>query len=202
MSSIVSACPIEKLTGRENYNSWKFAVCAYLECDDLWGCIEGTAEYVQNAQKERKARARIVLSLNKQLYSHVQNCDTAQETWKSLEKAFDDNGLTRKVGLLKTLTSTKLVDCKSVDEYVSQIITTTHRLKELKFEIQEEMVGALLLAGLPEEYKPMIMALENSGIPIRGDSVKVKLLQDVKLTEKAAGEDTALYSKAKSHKNK
>lgn len=64
------------------------------------------------------------------------------------------------------------------------------------------MVGALLLAGLPEEYKPMIMALENSGIPITGDSVKVKLLQDVKLTEKAAGEDTALYSKAKSHKNK
>ncbi|RYA67841.1 hypothetical protein DD592_27230 [Enterobacter cloacae complex sp. 2DZ2F20B] len=32
---------IEKLKGRENYNTWKFGMQAYLEHEDLWGCITG-----------------------------------------------------------------------------------------------------------------------------------------------------------------
>ncbi|CAB0020555.1 unnamed protein product [Nesidiocoris tenuis] len=37
-------------------------------------------------------------------------------------------------------------------------------------------------SGLPDDYRPMIMGLENSGIKITGDSVKIRILQDVKLT--------------------
>lgn len=36
--------------------------------------------------------------------------------------------------------------------------------------------GYLLLAGLPELFSPMIMAIEHSGIPIKTDSIKLKLL--------------------------
>lgn len=53
-----------------------------------------------------------------------------------------------------------------------------------------------MLAGLPEEFKPMIMGIENSGTAITADSMKTKLLQDVTLDKAATGEpDAALYSR-------
>lgn len=40
----------------------------------------------------------------------------------------------------------------------------------------------ILLAGLPEDYRPMIMALENSGVNITGDYIKTKLFQEQPLS--------------------
>lgn len=99
--------------------------------------------------------------------------------WDKLIETFKDRGLIRKVGLLKSLTSTKLSECKSVEEYINKITNAAHQLKEIGISIEEEMVGALLLSGLSNEYKP-IMGLESSGIVITGDTIKVKLLQEIK----------------------
>ena len=52
------------------------------------------------------------------------------------------------------------------------------------------------LAGLPEEYKPMIMGLESSGIDISTDSIKMKILQDVK-EEPLPSNKAALFGKNK-----
>lgn len=51
----------------------------------------------------------------------------------------------------------------------------------------------LLFAGLPETYKPMVMALENSGAAITGDVVKTKLLQEVQHSSKTV--DPAFVSR-------
>jgi len=66
---------IEKLEGRENFATWKFAMQALLESEDLWGCIEEKAEYT-DSKKMSKARAKIILSLDKRNYSHVQDTTT------------------------------------------------------------------------------------------------------------------------------
>lgn len=58
---------------------------------------------------------------------------------------------------------------------------TAHQLNGIGFNISEEWIGALLLCGLLEEYRSMIMALENSGIRITGDAIKTKLLQEVQI---------------------
>lgn len=50
----------------------------------------------------------------------------------------------------------------------------------MKFKIIEEMIGALLFSRLPEEYKPMIMGLESSGTAIMCDTIKVKLLVEIR----------------------
>ena len=70
----------------------------------------------------------------------------------SLQRAFENNGLIRKVGLFRTLVTTQLNSCSSVDEYVNRIITTAHKLDGIGFKIPDEWVGTLLIAGLPEEY--------------------------------------------------
>lgn len=74
-----------------------------------------------------------------------------------------------------------------METYVTQIVSTAHQLRGVGFDISEEWIGTLLLTGLPEEFRPMIMALENSGIAISGDSIKTKLLQEIhSSTEKTA----------------
>lgn len=108
-----------------------------------------------------------------------------------MEKAFDDSGLTRKVGLLRDLTTTTLDNCDSVEDYVNKIMSTSHKLRG--FCVGDEWLGTLLLALLPDTYKPMIMAIESSGNAITADSVKTKILQDVKESKP----NVAFYAKNK-----
>ena len=82
---------------------------------------------------------------------------------------------------------TKLWNCTSVEEYINTIITTAHKLNGIGFNVADEWIGSLLLAGLPEEYKPMIMGLERSDTLITGDAIKTKLLlRKVNLVENIA----------------
>ncbi|EZA62837.1 hypothetical protein X777_01151 [Ooceraea biroi] len=81
---------------------------AYLQSEDLWVCVEGRSEYTQDSKRMTKARAKIILSVEKQNYSHLQNTVTPKEAWDKLRDTFEDSGLTRKVGLLRILTSINL----------------------------------------------------------------------------------------------
>ncbi|XP_011859957.1 PREDICTED: uncharacterized protein LOC105557351 [Vollenhovia emeryi] len=172
---------IEKLIiGRENYNAWKFAMQACLELKDLWGCVTGEEAYTTDIKKVTRARAKIILSVDTANFAYIRDTKTAKEAWKKLEQTFEDTGLTRKVGLLRKLVTTQLNKSNSVEEYVNTIMTTAQSLNQLGFQVEDEWVGTLLLAGLPEDYRPMIMALENSGASITGDFAKVKLLQEIK----------------------
>jgi hypothetical protein len=188
---------IEKLRGRENYNTWQFGMKTYLELEGLWSCVDGSDETTpEDAKLKRdiKAKSKIILMIETTNYIHVQNVTTAKEVWEKLKTTFHDSGLTRKVNLIRNMITTKLENCDSIESYVNQIMTTSQKLNEIKFEITDEWLATFLLAGLSEEYKPMIMALENSGIQLTADSVKTKLLQEVK---QKSSSSVALFNKGK-----
>lgn len=114
--------------------------------------------------------------MDTKLYIHVKDTSTAEALWKKLKEMFDDNGISRRISLLRMLISTRLEDCDNMEEYVNQIIDTSQRLRGTGFEINDLWIGSLLLAGLSEKYTPMIMAIEHSGVPLTADSIKTKLL--------------------------
>lgn len=172
---------IEKLSGRENYATWRFAMQTYLQHEELWDCIESNTE--TDPKRDTKARTKIILSVDPTNYVHIQEARTAKEVWDKLSSTFDDSGLTRRVGLLRDLCNTSLTECQNVEEYVSRIMNTAHKLRNIGFKVDDEWLGTMLLSGLPESYKPMIMAIESSGMTITSDSVKAKLLQDVRPCE-------------------
>lgn len=184
---------IDKLTGRENYSTWRFAVKSYLQHEELWSCVDPDDTSAVDAKKDVKAKSKIVLLVEPINYVHIESATSAREMWINLQKAFEDSGLTRKVGLLKDLINTSLDSCVSIEEYVNKIMTTAHKLRNIGFKVDDEWLGTLMLAGLPETYKPMIMGLESSGIKISSDFIKTKLLQEVKVSE-----STAFYTKHKS----
>lgn len=186
---------IEKLKGRDNYATWKFIVQAYLESEKLWKSVDGTSSETDAAKKleaDDLARARLILLVDPINISHIQSAKTAKEVWDNLSRAFDDTGLSRRVGLLRILINTKLDECNSMEQYVDKIVTTAHKLRNAKFDISDEWIGTLLLAGLTEDYRPMIMAIESSNEKISSDSIKTKLLQD---TEAMNDGSKAMFSR-------
>ena len=45
-----------------------------------------------------------------------------------------------------------------MEQYANKMISTCQQLNAIGFTIAQRFVGALLLAGLPERYQPMVMA--------------------------------------------
>jgi len=79
MSSSNNLPPVEKLKGIDNYNDWKFAMQQYLEHENLWGCVIGDATAMQNSRNMAKAKAKLVLSVDKVNYIHIRDAITSKE---------------------------------------------------------------------------------------------------------------------------
>lgn len=129
-----------------------------------------------DAAKLNQAMAYLVLAVDTSIYVHIQKCVTALGVWRCLQKLFEDNGLYRKIGLLGNLLSNKLADCDSMQDYVDKIASTATKLQGIGFAVNDEWLGAILLSGLTDEFKPFIMGLEANGVGISGDLIISKLL--------------------------
>lgn len=193
---------IPKLKGREDYSTWKFTVQAYLDVDGLWDVVCGQ-EVETNAAKlaalDRKAKSRLILLVDPVNYSHIEDVATAKGIWDKLKSVFDDNGLTRRVGLLRTLITTRLDQCDSMEDFVNRIISNAHKLSGAGMKLNDEWIGTLLLAGLTPRFEPMIMAIENAGVKISSDQIKIKLLQESSNCVTNNGE-SLLYTRNSNHR--
>ena len=66
-----------------------------------------------------------------------------------------------------------------MEEYVDEILSTTQRLADINQPIDDEFVGVIMLSGLPAEYDPLVMAIENSSAKISSDFIKSKLINEI-----------------------
>lgn len=172
-----------KLKGRENYDLWKISAKSYMVIKGLWSCVlkEPTASKTEEMEKDLKALSELTLLLDENLYSYIAGAETTKQAWMNLEKSFEDSGLCRKVELLKQLVKLTLADCDSVEDYVSRMVTTCIKVGKAGLKIDDEVLASLMLAGLPEEYKSLVMAIENSTTKLTSDAVKTLLLQETRL---------------------
>jgi len=155
----------------------------YLEMRDLENCIvakddEPNVPVEVKPDRLKKAKNALVLSVDDSIFVHIRKAKTALEIWTTLQNLYEDNGLLRKIGLLRTLISVRLENVSSMQSYVDEIMNTSNKLSGIGFDIDDEWIAAILLAGLTDEYKPLIMSIEGSGIELTSDSIKRKLLDN------------------------
>lgn len=188
-----------RLRGRENYDTWKVAAKSYLIIKGLWSCIqiEPASDKADQVEKDLKAWAEINLLLDESIYSYIIGTTTAKSAWESLEKAFEDSGLCRKVELLKQLTKLSLDDCESVEDYINRMSTMAVKVVKAGLKIDDEVLASLMLAGLPDEFRSLVMAVENSSTKLTSEAVKTLLLQETRLTSKSSDSKNAFFSKSK-----
>lgn len=193
----------EKLAGRENFNDWKFGMKMALVHSNLWVCIDGYPEGDTTAtdakvRADQKALAKICLMVQPCAYPHVRNAGTAKEAWQNLLKAYEDKGLSRRLGLIRQLVRIKLEEFKTMEQYVNEAMSLAQKLSDMQHPVDDEFLGVILLSGLTPEYDPMVMAIENSVQAITSDFVKTKLLQDDKYNKESY--EVALLSKKRTFK--
>lgn len=184
--------PVEKLKGVQDYHNWKFQVKMLLIHEDLWNCV--TSEGSVDEKQDLKALAKICLCVSTAAYPHVRTARTAREAWDNLSKAYEDRGLSRRLGLLRTLFSMKYSECVNMNSYLSKIIETSQQLSDIGSPLDDDFVAVIMLSGLPGDYDPLIMTLENNNVKLSSDIVKAKLLQEDQRRTSNEGE-TALTTK-------
>lgn len=55
--------------------------------------------------------------------------------------------------------------------YVDEIKCSANKLTEIGFAMTDEWLGAILLAGLTDNYKPFIMGIEAADSSITADAI-------------------------------
>jgi transposase InsO family protein len=207
---------MEKLRGVDNFHNWSYVMKNFLALKGMENCIVhkpntpasgSTAAVVHAADIAKEtdatrlsgAKAYLVLAVESQIHMHIQECETALGIWNLLHRLFEDKGLSRKATLLGSLLSNKLAECDGVQDYVNRIKTAAIKLSSIGFPVNDEWLGAILLAGLTEDFKPFIMALEANGQQISGDMIMSKLMD---ASASSGSENTAFLGKYKGKKGK
>lgn len=144
---------IEKLKGRENYDTWVISARSYLRIKGLWRCF--SADHAENAdaatiEKYEKALSELTLLLDTSCYSYIAGKETAKEAWESITTAFSDTGKCRRSALLQQLVSMKLADCKSMEDVINKFKNVWTKVKSV-YNIDEDVAASLMLGGLPQE---------------------------------------------------
>lgn len=196
MTSTVGSLPFERLKGRENFDNWEIGARSWLVIKSMWKWTqtEPAENNATDKASDLKALSELTLLLDPSIYSYISKKDTTKQAWDSLQSSFKDSGTCRKVATLQQFVSLKYEDCASMEEYVTKMNQLYGKVQVAGFNIDEEVAGSLMLAGLPSEYKPMILGIENSAKTITVDFVKTLLLQEV-IVNKSENSDGALVAK-------
>ena len=210
--SSLNALKFAKLNG-SNYRSWAFNMRLYLESINLFGHADGTIEtpaedidpevrrkFVSSA---KKAWTHICLTIEPEYQIHVRDTTTAKEAWDTLKKQFVRESLLQKVRLRQQYYSLRFHPGNNMMEHISQLKSLHDQLKEIGVAIDDKELAMTLLASLPEEFKPLISALEAVGDEkLSYDKVKNMLLNDIERSVDAKAQDNAYAARRWNKKEK
>lgn len=146
-----------KLKGRLNYDEWKVAAKSYLIIRGLWTVV--STEAPESPETNARAIGEITLMIEPTLYNYIIDSTSAKEVWDGIAKAFDDSGTARKVTILNQLVSIKLTKYENMETYVNEILLYWQKTKVAGFKIEEHVIASLMLGGLPDEYRAMILGI-------------------------------------------
>lgn len=189
-----------KLEGRKNFDSWRVEAKAYLATKGHWKCFDGTET---DSDKNFLAIQAMNLLLTAPLYTYTEGCTMAKDAWTAIENAFTDTGVGRRSDLLVQLVTLKLGDCSSMEDYVHMKLLMASKMKKAGCELGDDIIAYTMLGGLPEEYRPMKMAIENTQAKLSSDYVQNRLLQEVAIAQSNENGASAMFAKKRhNYKNK
>ena len=210
-SQFENVLKLTKLNG-SNYRSWAFNTRLYLESFDLFGYADGSAEPPAETASEqvkkafelaaKKAWTYICLAVEPEQQIHVRDTRTAKEAWDCLKSQFARESILQKVRLRQQYHSLRFQKGGNMLEHINQLRSLHDQLKEMGTNIDDGELAMTLLASLPDEFKPLITALDAVGEDkVTFEKVKSMLLNDAdRFSDSKKIEDA--YSAQRTHNRK
>lgn len=188
------------LKGNINYSDWKFYMKNFLVDACLWKCIEHGDDEVIDPDTDMRTLAKINMSIKSNVCPELKKAKTAKEAWTMLENTFEDKGTMRLVSLYSSLFKVKFESFHSIQDYMEHIFRIAEQLENMGEPLKDTAVGGIILGGLPEQFKPLILGIQGSNQKTTTEFVKTLLLQDgVKnLTQEptAGNNDSVFFTKS------
>ncbi|CAB4029134.1 RNA-dependent DNA polymerase [Paramuricea clavata] len=183
------ALKITKLNG-SNYRNWAFNIRLYLQSFDLYGHVDGSAvspgEDASDAVKQafrtasKKAWTYICLAIEPGQQIHVRDTTTAKQAWDALKNQFQRESILQKIRLRQQYYTCKFHSGGNMLAHINNMRSLHDQLKEMGINVDDKELAMTLLGSLPEEFKPLITALDAVGENnLSYEKVKGMLLNDV-----------------------
>lgn len=164
----------EKLT-QGNYDTWAPFMEALLVDKDVWDVIEGDGEDGEIVEppvtqgvrlkafrrKQQVARAAIVLRVDASQLPHTRFA-TPREIWLELKRVHTSRGFASKLALRRRFFSMRKAPNQQIQAWAAEVRHIGYLLERADFELDEMDRILALTQGLPEEYNPLIVALDSS----------------------------------------
>ena len=143
----------------------------------------------------------------------MRDAKTAKEMWTSIRNVFQRHTLLNKLSARRSFYTAIMSENESVLHFANRIRQLAATLKSMSVSIDESEMAMALLNGLPDQYAPLISALDalgtedNKNQSLKFDFLKARVMQEeqrIALRNKdalAKSEASALVSQRQSHKH-
>ena len=179
---------------------WSFNIRLYLESLDLFEHVDGTAEmpgedpnskaaklFRQRAKKAAKLfrqRAKKDVHLPRRRFRSTNSCERHADSRGSMEcfesSIFARTSILQKVRLRQEYYSSRFFSGGNMLQHINRLKSLHEQFKEMGAAIDDQELAMTLLSSLPEEFKPLITALDAVGEDnITFEKVKGMLLNDI-----------------------
>jgi len=160
---------------------------ALLEEKELWDVVTGDEPLPTSGpnsramkayvQKQKLAKAKIILQLNKSQLPHAR-FNTTKEIWDNLEHIHRTRGFSTLLAMRRRF-FTMVKGEHTMEAWIASVCDAAHRLEAADFEVKDIDLIVALTQGLPEEYFPLIVSLDATPIDqLDVDSVITQLLNE------------------------
>ncbi|KAH7847861.1 hypothetical protein Vadar_031024 [Vaccinium darrowii] len=180
----------------ENYLLWRDQFMPFLECNDLFGYVDGSITSPEEKITDETTKKKIVnpeyqvwvrtdkfvlscikASLSPSTSAHVLGLQTSRQVWVALETLFQQQSQARLDHLRDRLQNIKK-GTSSAEEYVAEIKSIADKLAAINHPVSDSELVTRTLNGLQHEpnYLPFVYAIENRERPPSFDDLRARLL--------------------------
>lgn len=174
---------INKLTGNENWETWKFQIKVIMTAADTFDVVTGkskkpvltksSSETEDEARKrygidysifkkaDNKAQKYIVTSVDEQPLQYIMNCDTAKEMWDKLLSVYEQKSDSSVTLIQQKFYSYVMNPDDNMAIHISKLESLSRKLKQLGEPISDSMLMTKILMTLPENYKHFYSAWDS-----------------------------------------
>ena len=176
---------------KDNFDTWKVQMQALLIKTDGWQYANGSAieptptNSPDNSaavnkwvKEDQKAKSDIILAMSPSELKQIKECKTAREVWVKLESIYQSQGPAKKATLLKRLTLSRLKEGDDIRQHLDQFFDAVDKLREMKLEVNDDLLAIMLLYSLPPSFENFRCAIESRDDLPKPDALKIKVLEE------------------------
>ncbi len=185
-----------QFTGDERkYEQWEVKFMGYMRLKNLKAVINPSATDEVNAEKNEECFAELIQFLDDRSLSLVMRDarDKGREALTILREHYRGKGKQRIICLYTELTSLTKKSSESVTDYVLRAENSSSALQEAGEAVSDGLLVAMVLKGLPPQYKSFVAVVTQSDKTWTFKDLKTSL-RDYEDTEKARESDKSSSS--------